>query len=231
MSHLQYDPETDKSVKELTKVLINTDKLLRNLDQHLLNLIGSGDPGNGSLAGWIRYQWERVDYLPDPADIIDDRETIECWLTKIKHKLSTVTELPHSSPPVPREGTVAQELDKPPLTPTSILLPPLANTATTEDSDNMVSVSAKPSHPDELLLDNPILSLPDYLHPAVPVRETGRVPLSPVPIPNHGQIPQTESGLGSAHCTGTQAGNRLPAPESRKCPQCHETCLNAQFLA
>ena len=118
MSHPQYDPETDKSVKELTKGLINTDKLLRNLDQQLLNLIGSGNPENGSLAGWISYQWKRVGYLPDPADIIDDRESIELWLTKVKYKLSIVTELLHSSPPVPREGTVAQEPDKPPLTST-----------------------------------------------------------------------------------------------------------------
>ena len=53
MTHPQYDPETDKSIKELIKVLDNTDKLLRDLDQQLMNLIGNGDPENGSLAGWI----------------------------------------------------------------------------------------------------------------------------------------------------------------------------------
>ena len=158
-SHPQYDPETDMSAKKLTKVLINTDKLLRDLDHHLLDLIGSGASGHGALADWIGYQW-RVGYLPDPADIIDDRETIESWLTKIKNKLSTVPDLSHPSLPVPRLGTVVQEPDRPPLTPTSVLLPPASNTAATRNSGDMVSVTDKPSHPDGSLLDDYILPQP-----------------------------------------------------------------------
>ena len=71
---------------------------------------------------------------------------------------------------------MAQEPGKPPLASISILLPAVANIAEAEDSENMDSVSAKPSLPDELLLDNPTLSPPNYLPPAVPVRGSGRVP-------------------------------------------------------
>ena len=120
-SQPQYDPEMDMPATELIEVLVSTDKLLRDLDQQLMNLIGSGDPENGSLAGWISYQ-SRTGFLPDPTDIIDDREFIESCLTKVKNKILMAMESLPSSPSTPGEGTVAEGLD---LLPSSPDYPPL----------------------------------------------------------------------------------------------------------
>ena len=85
----------------------------------------------------------------------------------------------------------------------------MANTAATKDDGDLASVSDKPSHPDVLL--------PDYLFPAVPVRETGRTPTPSPPV--------------SANLSHPDRLDAEPdAPEIRECPHCQETCLNTQVL-
>ena len=86
LSHPRYEPETDKPIKELIRILGNTETHLRDLDQHLVSLMGRGDPEEGPLAGWISYQ-SRAGFLPDPGDILDDQDFIESCLTKIKNKI------------------------------------------------------------------------------------------------------------------------------------------------
>ena len=209
ISHPQYDPESDMPAKRLTQVLLNTDKLLRRLEQHLWGLVGNSPTGNWALSDWIGYQ-HRIKDLPDPIDIIDGKEMVADWLTKIQYKLATLPKLPHLPPPVPQGGTITQEPDNPSPTPADLLHPPVPVVVVTEDGDGVISVANKSGHPDELLFDDPTLpllnhcppqcgvdNLPDPIdiidnretvaesHPSPPVRQGGTIAQEPDSLPPH----------------------------------------------
>ena len=91
LSHPHYGSETKQPIEELIRILGNTEGHLRDLDQHLVSLVGRGDPEDGQLAEWIGYQ-SRTGFLPDPGDILDDLEFIESCLIEVKNKTLAITE-------------------------------------------------------------------------------------------------------------------------------------------
>ena len=148
LSHLQYDPVVDIPAAELAEVLACTDRLLTDLIHHLRELVGDDVIGHGPLAHWIGYQ-VGTENLPDPRDLLDDEDTINEWLAKIRNKFPTVPGQLLLSPPMPRQGTGLW------------------------NSDSFLLTST--GHPDAFLSNGPILSqpsLPPYIEPNRPDLET-----------------------------------------------------------
>ena len=91
LSHPHFGSETKQTVEKLIWTLGVTEGYLRDLNKHLVSLVGLGDPEHGQLAEWTGYQ-SGTGNTPDPGDIIDDMEFIEACLLKVQNKTLAVTE-------------------------------------------------------------------------------------------------------------------------------------------
>ena len=92
---------------------------------------------------------------------------------------------------VPQGGTITQE------PPADLLHPQVPVVVVTEDGDGMISLTNKPGHPDELLLDDP--TLPQCESDYLPVhvfdnKETVAKPHHSPPVSQGGPLPQNHVG-------------------------------------
>ena len=90
-----------------------TDALLTKLIHCLQELIGDDNTGHGPLENEIGYQID-TDELPDPLDLVDDKDNIHKWVEIVRNKLQTIPAPLSLAQPMPEQSTVWESPPPPP---------------------------------------------------------------------------------------------------------------------